>query len=108
MYIIGVTKIDKQGRVLISGLFGEEKISKVIVAVDVESESIILLPADKGSNFGIPINVDDKNRIFLPKWIRDELESVEELTLVVDGDNHYLMPKTGSVLPYQTNGPCAD
>ena len=100
MYIIGVSKIDKQGRVLITGLFGKKEVKRVLAVVDVGYESILLLPLedDQEIEFGIPLTIDEKNRLIIPKWMRAEIPGITELSLMIDNDKHYLSPKTGSIL----------
>ena len=98
MYIIGKSTVDKQGRVVISGLF-KEPVQQVVIVTDPETEMILLLPVSEGDpSFGVPLNVDSKNRIFLPKWIKQELGDHKDLLLIVDNDKHYLSPKTGYII----------
>ena len=101
MYICcGKGVVDKQGRINISGLFdGNPK--QIVPVVDINSEMVQLIPVDNYDNklnFGIPVNVDDKNRIVLPKWIRDELEEAIELLFIIDGEKRLLSPRTGSII----------
>lgn len=99
MYIIGINDVDKNGRVNVSGLFGAEKVENVILAVDVGTEQVEVILAEKNPGFGIPQKIDDKNRLVLPKWIRKELGNCAEVCLVVHDDRRFLSPKTGSIIP---------
>ncbi len=108
MYIISVNDVDKSGRVNVSGLFGAEKVENVILAVDVGTEQIEVIPADKNPAFGIPQKIDDKNRLVLPKWLCKELGDCARICLVVDGDRRFLSPKTGSIIPSGNSHLCAD
>ncbi len=98
MYIIGINDVDKNGRVNVSGLFGAEKVENVILAVDVGTEQVEVILAEKNPGFGIPQKIDDKNRLVLPKWLCRELGDSARICLVVDGDRRFLSPKTGSII----------
>ena len=101
MYIVGTTKISSQGRIVLTSLFGEKKVKKILPVLDPENEAILLLPIedDKEVTYGIPSNVDDKNRFIIPRWIRSEFGTGEAI-LLVDDDKHYIAPKTGHLLPH--------
>ena len=98
MYIIGSTKVDKYGRVLLSGLIDHKETPKVIAVIDTAYSdlkfgiAIALFPSDEDDDFGLPITVDDKNRVVLPRWIRDELGSkTQKVYLAVDKDSRGMM-----------------
>ena len=104
MYIVGTTEIDRQGRINISGLFGSRKVRKVVVAIDPGEEAILLKPIPEGSeeadiDSGVPSKIDDKNRIIVPKWVRDELGTTTKFSLVYNNGDYYIFPKTGSLIP---------
>ncbi len=107
MHIIAINGVDKSGRVNVNGLFGAKKVETVVLAVDVETEMIEVIPIDEELTelssgtplpFGIPQKIDDKNRLVLPMWLRDELAGCKNLCLIVDGDRRFLSPRTGSII----------
>ena len=97
MYVLGESRIDSQGRTIIAELFGNQKPSEVVLAIDIDKEMIAIIPVSKAPDFGTKTPVDDKNRIVIPKWMRSQL-GVNEVYLVYDNGTHYLSPKTGNLL----------
>lgn len=102
MYIISVNNLDKAGRVNVNGLFGAEKVENVVLAVDVGIEQIEVVPvsADEKPAFGVIQKIDEKNRLVLPLWIRNELQGCKKICLVAEDDRRFLSPKTGSIIPW--------
>lgn len=100
LYIVGAADITSQGRIVITGLF-KEHIDQVCLVVDVAAEMILVIPIqdDNPNDFGFIQPVDEKNRLIIPKWIIKELGNCGKLFFVIDGDKHYLSPKTGPILP---------
>lgn len=78
-----------------------KKVKKILPVLDPENKAILLLPIedDKEVTYGTPSNIDDKNRFIIPRWIRGEFGTGEAI-LLVDGDKHYIAPKTGHLLPH--------
>ena len=97
MYVLGESHIDRQGRVIIAEFFGNQKPREVVLAVNVDKEMIVVIPASKAPDFGTKTPVDDKNRIIIPKWMRSQL-GVNEVYLIYDDGAHYISPKTGDLL----------
>lgn len=103
MYIYGKTAIDKNGRILLSDFFSSEELpKKVALAVDVKLRQIVVLESNKRPEFGASIPLDEKNRIIIPKWLREELEpslnEKKELFFVYDEGKRYLSPKSDNIL----------
>ena len=106
LYIVGAADILSGGRIKITGLF-RKHVDQVCLVIDVETEMILVLPTqDNVHNFGAVQTIDDKNRLTIPKWMLQELKNCTRLLFVVDGDNHYLSPKTGPILPLE-DGPAS-
>ncbi len=104
MYIVGTTEMDGQGRININGLFGNKDIHSVVVMIDPEEEAILLQPIlddleEANIAYGVPSKIDDKNRLTIPKWIRDELGTTTKFSLVYNDGDYYIFPKTGSLIP---------
>ena len=104
MYIVGTTEMDSQGRINVNRLFGNKKIQNAIVTIDPEEEAILLHPIldnleEADIAFGIPSKIDDKNRLTIPKWVRNELGTTTKFSLVYNNGNYYIFPRTGSLIP---------
>lgn len=98
MYIIAINDVDKSGRVNVNGLFGAKKVENVVLAVDVDTEQIEVIPVDGEPAFGVVQKIDDKNRLILPTWVRNELGDSRKLCLVIHDERRFLSPRTGSVI----------
>ena len=103
MYIYGKTRIDKSGRILLSDFFSPEETPKeVVMVVDTETEQITVYKIDERPEAGPAISLDGKNRLFLPKWLREELEPYlnegRELFFVYHEGKRYLSAKSGRIL----------
>ena len=98
MLITKKIKVDKSYRINVSGLF-KERPEYVSLAIDTDKEMIQVIPTNEKTDLMTFSKVDEKNRIYIPKWIVSELpEGTEELFLVLCDDRYYLSPKTGKVL----------
>ncbi|MBO7132129.1 AbrB/MazE/SpoVT family DNA-binding domain-containing protein [Candidatus Saccharibacteria bacterium] len=103
MYIYGKTHIDKNDRILLSGFFAPEELpGKIVLVVDAGMEMITVIKAEEKPELGTAIPVDEKGRVTLPKWLREELKpslnDENELFFVYDGGKRYISPKTGDIL----------
>ena len=74
MYIVDCLKIDKQGRIYITSLF-ESIPEKVICIINSNTKELEIIDYKKFNGEEkdrYARCVDEKKRIFLPKWIRDQ------------------------------------
>ncbi|MBR0480135.1 hypothetical protein IJJ49_02660 [Candidatus Saccharibacteria bacterium] len=101
--IVGKSKVDSQGRVNLAGLFYPEFPKEVVVSIDSEMEMIEITPATEDEpKFGTRLQIDDKKRLVIPKWIREEFSEKAELLLIQADQKKYLSVKTGNLLPKET------
>ncbi|MBR3172610.1 hypothetical protein IKF21_01685 [Candidatus Saccharibacteria bacterium] len=91
MHVIDEIKADAAGRISIAKLF-DEMPSEVLVLYDTEERAIFLRGDITGDWSVAQRKVDSKNRIVLPKWMRERLG--DEYYLVSDSkERHYLLVK---------------
>ena len=100
MYIVNKVKADNDGRIVITGLFGYGKVpKKVVLVVDGEKGQIIVMTPEEAPDFGIVSNVENKNRVVLPRWMLEETATRDFLLIIDDDGKKYISPKNGNVLP---------
>ena len=94
MKITGIVKLDTSGRINISRLF-ETVPEKVLVVFDTDELKVIFFDATTiGSGWQADDirKVDEKCRVCLPKWLREELG--DEYLITTDcSKEHYLLPR---------------
>lgn len=77
MYIVDCLKIDKQGRIHITSLF-ENVPEKVIIYIDSDTKELEIIDYKKFKGKDrdkFARCVDEKKRVFLPKWVRSQAKS---------------------------------
>ena len=96
MRCVGIEESDRQGRILISNLFDNTP-NSVQIVIDIDREMIEIIPKDTAGEYGKLSQVDEKGRIIIPKWIRDELDGKNKFLLIIDDNRLFLSPKTGKI-----------
>ena len=106
LYIYGAQKIRSQGRLVVTEYFAPEKTPrKVLLVIDADKKSIVLFDADSHPEQpGIRFCIDERNRIWLPKWILEELEGNEEVVFIYDDQTKtkFISPKSKALLTTET------
>lgn len=91
MHILEEIRLDAVGRLNIAKVF-EEIPERVLVLYDTEQRAIFFRGDIVGEWATVQRKVDSKNRIVLPKWMRDKLG--DEYYVVDDSrEVHYLLVK---------------
>ena len=101
MICVGIGKIDQQGRILIGDLFrgGADTPKNVQLVIDIDREMIEIIPEDDAERkYGKPSILDEKGRVVIPKWIREELDERNEFLFIIDDNRLFLSPKTGKII----------
>ena len=82
MYVLKEIRMDNVGRICISQLFDEIP-KEVLVLYDTEKNALFFRGNFVGDWPSAQRKVDSKNRVVIPKWIRDKT-----------GDEFYLVPES--------------
>ncbi len=101
MHVFGKSHLDKSGRITLTDFFSpEEPPHDVVFAIDMDEEPslIAVWKAEEHQDFGAKVHLDSKNRIILPKWLREELSDCKDILFIHDEGQRYLMPQTGKIL----------
>ena len=101
-YIVSQQSLDNQGRINIGNLY-ESNPAQIVVAVEAETKRILFFTPEQAQGWGVVQNVDNKSRIVLPKWLREELGEDARLNLVIETAENgeirrYAKLKTNSIL----------
>ena len=101
-YIVSQQSLDSQGRIGVGSLY-ENNPAQIVVAVEAETKRILFLNPEQAQGWGIKQTVDNKGRIVLPKWLREELGEDARLNLVIETAENgeirrYAKLKTNSIL----------
>lgn len=106
LYIYGAQKIRSQGRLVVTEYFAPEKTPrKVLLVIDADKKSIVLFDADSHPEQpGIRFCIDERNRIWLPKWILEELNNNEDVVFIYDDQTgvRYIAPRDKAPLIAET------
>lgn len=98
MYICGKAKIDSQGRILLSKFFNlnkEPPKAVYLLVPNAKDKKVLVTCRPDVAEFCTPTPLDGKNRIILPKWIREEVfpKSNEVFFVISPNGQRYLLPK---------------
>ena len=82
MHVLDEIRVDGAGRICITNVF-DEMPKEVLILYDTEENAVYFRGDITGDWSAAQRKIDSKNRVILPKWIRDKT-----------GDEFYLTPES--------------